>query len=149
MVTNQEHVHVKDIRLDPSTYGQKWIDIHELSASIESEEDMIGKLKAINLIINKIKCSKCRNHALDYLKNHKMKDYKDLKDEKGRLIGIFVYFIEFHNAVSKRINKELKKTLDKELYEQQKKIDDFSMETAFMMYYPKNENDVCSLTCGI
>lgn len=122
-----------DIRSDPKTYGQKWVDIHELSASIKKECDIIPRVDSIKILIDSIKCKKCHDHAHEYLKAHDIKSSYKIKDKKGRLVGVFIYFVEFHNAVNIRLKKDY-----------------LEPETAISMYYPEEDDDdlFCTKTCG-
>ena len=122
----------KDIRADPSTYGQKWIDIHSLAASIETHDDIVHILKSILIIIDNIKCGKCHRHAHEYLKEHSFDKYYSLTDPQGRLVGIFIYFVEFHNIVNQRLGKP-----------------ELSHQEALNMYYSEDEDTgFCTMECG-
>ena len=46
-------------------------------------------------------------HAHDYLMEHPMEPYRDIKDDSGIPCGMFMWSWEFHNAVNERLGKKV------------------------------------------
>lgn len=86
----------------PATFGPgMWTTIHLLAFNATSKNDQLQFIKTMKIIINNIPCHTCRGHAIEYINTHKMEDY--LKDE----YGMFLYTWKFHNAVNKRLGKDI------------------------------------------
>lgn len=119
-----------DPRHDPETYGQKWVDIHSLTAHVDDVNEIPHTLKAIRVIIESIRCETCYQHANSYLKENQTDSYHQMKDEDGRCVGLFKYFHEFHNNVNIRLGKPY-----------------MNYETAQKMYY--EPTNTCDDFCGV
>lgn len=119
--------HTNDNKIsDPKVFGPgMWYSIH-ISAIQLSEDNFITYIKGI---IPKIPCLKCREHAVEYLKNNPIEHFKGIKDNNGEFVGMFKWSWIFHNNVNQRLNY---KVLD--------------WDTAYNMY--TDDSKICSLDCG-
>ena len=103
-----------------------WINDHITSAYIDSDNAENEFIKSFKLRISIFHCQKCRTHATSYILNHRIENYKGMKDNKGRFIGMFVYIWEMHNWVNKRLDKPI-----------------IDLDTAYSMYHEMEECDTC------
>ena len=74
-----------------------WFSIHTLSLNLKLEEFS----NFLHNILKNLECIKCRNHALEYLSNNSLNDYKNQKNKEGEYIGMFKWTWEFHNSANK------------------------------------------------
>ena len=111
---------------DPKIFGPgMWYSIHVSSLQL-GENNYITYVEAL---LNKLPCKKCRDHAMEYLRDNPIENFKSIKDKDGELIGMFKWSWMFHNAVNKRLNKQ---------------IIDFN--TAYNFY--TGAEALCTLNCG-
>lgn len=116
---------------DPKKFGPGiWFLIHHNAALAITQRKKEDFEEFMRDICANLPCLNCRSHCGDYLSSHGMGPYWNKKDENGRDIGLFVWSYEFHNAVNKRLGKPL-----------------YSYDTAYGRYV-RNDNAVCSATCG-
>lgn len=92
--------------VDPKVFGPgTWNVIHRLAIASEDESasgipeacDDYGKV--IYRIFYGLPCAKCRRHSLKYLEKHPIPTNNNKK--------VFMWSVEFHNAVNKRLKKPL------------------------------------------
>lgn len=84
-----------------------WLNDHTTAAYIDSDAAEDEFIRSYKLRISVFPCKKCRQHAMSYIRTHKIENYKRMKDTNGRYIGMFTYTWEFHNAVNKRLEKPI------------------------------------------
>lgn len=103
----------------------QWYCIHT-SAQKLNQKNFIDWLY---IILDSIKCTICRDHALEYIKQNPIELYRDVKNDDGYIVGMFQWTWKFHNAVNSRLNKKI-----------------LDYETAYNMY--SEDNHTCSDMCG-
>lgn len=92
---------------DPKSFGPgAWFTIHTLAHNAQSERDKKSFERDMKIICNGIKCSTCKSHCEQYLKDNPIKDYWNLKDKEDKEVGMFQWTWAFHNAVNKRLGKK-------------------------------------------
>jgi len=118
---------------DPEYIGPgTWNLIHRIAHKARNHKDQVDFIKLVNEICSGFPCLVCRNHALEYIKNHPLEEYLDiLVDVRGEKIsiGLFVWTWKFHNAVNARIKKPI-----------------MSWDTAYNMYL-ESESLICTSKC--
>lgn len=114
---------------EPECFGPgKWDDMHLLSINAITYKEKMDFIRYIRLILSNLRCSSCRDDSLGYLKEHPITDYWD-RVYKGERIGFFLWTVDFHNWVNKKIAKPTIK-----------------IETAYELYkYPLKE--ICEGDC--
>lgn len=116
---------------DPNSFGPgAWLVIHTLAykaTTREKKKSFEGDMKAI---CKGLKCNTCNKHCNAYIKKHPIKDYWNVKNDKGEDIGMFKWSWAFHNAVNVRLGKPV-----------------MDFKTAYHLYSPSEET-VCMEGCG-
>ena len=121
---------------DSNVWGPgMWFNIHMEALAI-SKQSSCSKAKSmidnyieyLNRILPELPCDVCKNHATNYIKENSPEEYRDVKDEEGNYIGMFLWTWIFHNAVSTRLNKPT-----------------LSLETAKNIY---EDGGICTDDCG-
>jgi len=116
---------------DPKSFGPgAWLVIHILAYHAKTNESKRDFEAAMHNICSGLKCNNCKVHCGDYLKNHPIKNYWDVKNKNGVDIGMFKWSWNFHNAVNQRLGKE---TMD--------------FDTAYHLY-SEDSDMVCTKDCG-
>ena len=117
---------------DPAFSGPGlWFALHLMSWEIRTSDDINYTIKFIYDLSRSHPCGNCRAHMTEYLNNNDIYKYKSMKDKNGKLIGMFKYMWEFHNAVNKRLRKE-----------------HYSFEDAVNTYNNLGDSPFCDLSCG-
>jgi hypothetical protein len=52
-----------------------------------------------------MRCEECKTHITEYLKNHPIEYWHNYVNLEGRLVGCFIWSVNFHNAVNTRLGK--------------------------------------------
>lgn len=84
----------------------KWTEYHLKSLECKTEEDEGEFCTWFNLDIKHFICKDCRPHAQDLLRLNPIEKYRGIRDQNGRLIGLFKYTHLFHNLVNRRLGKQ-------------------------------------------
>jgi hypothetical protein len=93
----------------PERFGPgTWWTLSTEAANATTIDLMLQFVVILNLIVTNLPCSKCRNHATEYVKNNPptQAKYFDMKDADGNCIGMAYYMWEFHNTVNARLTTE-------------------------------------------
>ena len=115
-----------EIQNDPTKFGPgMWYSIH--NTALKMGEDFF--IDWIRIILNSIPCLKCRTHSLEYLQNNSLENYRDVHDENGELVGMYIWTWKFHNDVNLRLNKKI-----------------YDYKDSYRMY--TDESLSCSKDCG-
>jgi len=115
---------------DPRSWGVGlWFSIHTYAINAKTDESKKSFMDYMKIICTNIKCDNCRKHATEYLETHPIKDFYNIKNEKGEDIGMFKWTYLFHNAVNSRLGKP-----------------QMDWDTAYSMYSPTSS--VCLQGCG-
>jgi len=82
-----------------------WFKIHMdgIAAVTQSLKDSF--VVNINTLCDGFKCKHCQPHFRKYISMYPIENYFNIKDKKGRDIGVFQWTWEFHNAVNLRLGK--------------------------------------------
>jgi len=79
-----------------------WFSIHTLAADVNDEPYKWKFFEYyMKLMQRKMKCSNCKGHFGNYLSSHPFDKYYKIKN------GAYIYTHEFHNAVNKRLGKNI------------------------------------------
>ena len=110
-----------------------WYMIH-FTAKKAGETGYTGKTKFVSLMSDlreNFPCLTCRKHIGEYIDSHPF-DAMWVRNHPGtqKDIGLFLWSVEFHNTVNKRLGKPV-----------------LTEDQAFDLYYNEN-NTLCSLDCG-
>lgn len=105
-----------------------WWTIHVTALNADTVEKMKKYMEYINLILPKLPCDTCREHATTYLSQNPIEKYMHIKDDEGNNTGMFKWSWVFHNAVNARLEKQ---------------IVDYYTATQFYL-----DSEVCTLSCG-
>jgi hypothetical protein len=106
-----------------------WVAIHTLAKGATTYEKKKAFVDYMNGLRLSFPCSVCRKHLNTYLDTHSFDSYwKKIDPTTGEDVGLFVFSVEFHNAVNIRLGKPV-----------------MDIETAKALYSP--DNDVCALDC--
>lgn len=93
----------------PETFGPGlWFSIHLLALNAEDANSKKYFIKYIQMLCDNIKCSKCKNHLIDYVEKNPPEDCWGITpkiDEKTKCTGMFYWSWKFHNAVNLRLDK--------------------------------------------
>lgn len=119
---------------DPAYSGPGiWHCMHTKASRVNNYNDMVDSIKTIELIIDSLKCSKCKHHATEYNTNHPVRNCLDCKhtNHKGGLERcVFDWTVQFHNAVNHRLGKVI-----------------ISPDVAWS-FYSDSGFEVCNTDCG-
>lgn len=114
---------------DPKVVGPGvWWLVHTYAKDSIDTQKIKKFIDFMNFLRENFSCKNCRKHINQYMDLHPFDDLKNLKNQEGRLIGMFKWSWLFHNAVNTRIGKPY-----------------IEWETAVNMFY--NETEVCSKNC--
>jgi len=115
---------------DPKNVGPGiWYLIHCKARDAVNEPKKLEFRQEMAWICSNMRCEVCHKHCLEYIDQHPMDPYWNLRDSKNREIGLFKWVWAFHNAVNNRLGKPL-----------------VEWKTAFDMYY--DQVATCTTTCG-
>ena len=128
-----EQTEFKD-HTDPEYVGPgTWNSIHRMAFSAKTKEQQNCFISMMNEICNGFPCLNCRYHCSEYIRNHPMEEYLEMKVEVNNEtlpLGLFLWSWKFHNAVNSRLKKPI-----------------MSWDTAYNIY-SDNNNLVCSKSCS-
>lgn len=82
-----------------------WFTLHVYALDADTYEKIINFIYYVKLLLPKLPCDKCREHALQYLENNPIENYFYVKDNEGIRRGMFKWTWTFHNAVNTRLGK--------------------------------------------
>src|SRR5438067_1119365 len=78
-----------DFPTDPKKFGPGvWFSIHLSAVNATEDDDIKYFIKQIKLLIQKLPCNDCSNHAIEYMKNNPIEQFIELKDSEGNKIGM-------------------------------------------------------------
>ena len=121
---------------DPSYIGPgTWNVIHRQAwraRTLETQQVFIDFMKDV---CSQFPCIMCRGHCSEYINNHPLEAYVDVKVHMNGQklgLGLFIWTWKFHNAVNTRLRKPM-----------------MSWDTAYSLYsdLQDSNNLVCSKTC--
>jgi len=75
-----------------------WFGFHVTSLETRDISTQLNTIRNIKLMLNKLRCLKCRGHAQEYIK---------LDPPELSKYRLFEWTIDFHNSVNERLGKEL------------------------------------------
>ncbi len=103
---NREGVNTTQLNY-PDQFGPGlWFSIHITAKNSVTLAEKKQFITWITQIVESIKCTECRGHAVEYVKTHPLEPYFDLtEDETGLDIGMFKWTWTFHNTVNFRLQK--------------------------------------------
>jgi hypothetical protein len=78
-----------------------WFKIHLDALNLESKEEQLFFIKQLRKIVESLPCGDCRQHATKYVEQNPPEKYLGLVD------GLFIFTVEFHNFVNKRLKKPI------------------------------------------
>lgn len=90
---------------DPTKLSGLWFKIHIDAAHAVTDELKRSFEININHTCDNFKCKKCQPHFRKFIDTHPFFKYWNIKDEKGRDIGMFQWSWELHNQVNRFLNK--------------------------------------------
>jgi hypothetical protein len=91
---------------DPQKIGIGiWISIHFKAKHAIDDVTKKEFIEYMHMWSEEFPCGTCRGHIQEYLRDHPFEPYMNLKDDKGRDIGMFRWSWLFHNAVNLRLHK--------------------------------------------
>jgi len=115
---------------DPKVIGPgAWSVIHAQAIRAKTPERKRAFITLMKEICDDFKCRECGGHCSEYIKNHPMEDYLEVKSASGEDIGLFKWSWMFHNAVNARLGKGM-----------------MDYETAYGLY--AGTSQVCFDGCG-
>ncbi len=82
-----------------------WFAIHTYAANAITPERKTAFIDFMNITAYNIKCEVCRQHAIEYIRDHPPTQMFNLQNPDGQDIGLFKWTWIFHNAVNRRIGK--------------------------------------------
>lgn len=101
-----------------------WLAIHLMASNIKNDLDKTAFIKFMKILASNLPCPACRQHMTQYLIDNPLEIHFDVDD------GFFIYSINFHNYVNRRLGKPLME------YEEAVAI------------YRKEPDQVCTINCG-
>lgn len=107
-----------------------WFTIHLMAYHATDPLKKQQFMEYMRMVVDNLKCEKCRMHAKRYLEEHPMEPYLNLKNMAGQDIGLFKWTWIFHNAVNSRLGKPI-----------------LDWDTAYAMY-SSPDFLVCKGSCG-
>jgi hypothetical protein len=84
---------------------KSWNTIHIKARNANTPEKKQEFIRYINYLATHFPCPQCVNHIKEYLVQHPIESYLNVKDGNGKDIGLFKWSWEFHNAVNRRLGK--------------------------------------------
>lgn len=91
---------------DPRIIGPGiWIHIHIKAKNATTPEKKEEFMNDMYMYYNEFPCLNCRKHIREYMDEHPFSPFIELKNNKGREIGMFKWSWMFHNAVNIRLYK--------------------------------------------
>ena len=92
---------------DPSVFGPPlWFSLHNASAYYPAKASTLHAERMKHVILGipvLIPCETCKEHATNYIEQHKHKLIDICKTKKD----LFEFFVDFHNFVNKRLGKKV------------------------------------------
>ena len=89
----------------PEIWGPKlWFTLHNTASYYPDNPSPICRQRMKHLILSvplMTTCEKCSDHATDYIQQH----LHILDDIVSSRYSLFKFFVDFHNAVNRRLNK--------------------------------------------
>lgn len=91
---------------DPSVWGPGvWMTLHILGFHSNTQDKFKSFIETLNIIISNLPCSKCRDHAMLFIKNTNYNSYLNMRAPNGKLLGPFRYICDMHNNANVLLNK--------------------------------------------
>ena len=107
-----------------------WFTIHLMAKNATTKELKDAFIVFMELLREYFPCKKCRKHINEYLNKNPIRDFYNIKDNKGNDIGMFKYTWLFHNTVNTRLDKQY-----------------IDWDTAWAMY-DDTDISVCNIGCN-
>jgi hypothetical protein len=82
-----------------------WFKIHTDAVAAITDTLKESFIVNINALCDGFKCLHCKPHFRKFIDDNPIKNYFNIKDRKGRDIGIFQWTWELHNSVNLRLGK--------------------------------------------
>jgi hypothetical protein len=83
--------------MDPGTWGPyAWKTLHAIAAHCDTANERDIFVKYVESLKDALPCKTCRAHMTEYLKDHPIP-----------VDSFFRYTVDFHNAVNRRLNKDI------------------------------------------
>lgn len=96
-----------ELSFDRTKTGEgMWFVLHMAAKQATTEEKKRFFLALLTFYTEHHHCGTCRNHMIEYVSEHPVKDYWNIKDDKGQEIGLFAWTFQFHNTVNDRLGKK-------------------------------------------
>ena len=93
--------------LQPKNYASYWVLIHKKAFKAVTMERKIKYEQFVHELVEELECNHCREDAMKYLRDHPIRSFFGIKDEKsGADIGCFKHSWLFHNHVNKKTGKK-------------------------------------------
>jgi hypothetical protein len=93
----------REYNIPPDVWGPlQWKSLHYSASGYEENPNaIVQKLMRdrINALPIEIPCASCRSHCLEYIEKSNLNDVVKSRN------NLFEFFVNFHNAVNKRLNK--------------------------------------------
>lgn len=82
-----------------------WINDHITALGAQTEAEETTFIAQYIRRLENFPCGVCRPHAVAYLASLDIETYRNRFTKDGVRIGMFLYTVEFHNAVNIRLGK--------------------------------------------
>lgn len=83
-----------------------WHVLHKLGLEAQDENEITCYIWMVYRTIETLDCS-CKHHAIEYAQNNPPELFRNIIDDEGKQIGMFLWSFLFHNNVNLRLNKPL------------------------------------------
>lgn len=93
---------------DPKVFGPGcWFSIHTAAFNAGNQGAKVAFVTLMKDLADKLPCIECRGHCKGYISKNPIESYWNTTDSKGRQIGLFLWTVNFHNAVNARLRKKV------------------------------------------
>ncbi len=93
--------------INPKSYGAYWVAMHKKAFKAVTLDKKLRYEQFVHDLIEELECNHCREDALKYLREHPIRTFFNVKDEKsGSDIGCFKHSWLFHNHVNRKLGKK-------------------------------------------
>ena len=95
-----------ELMSDPVRIGPGiWFNIHMKAKKATDEKGKKEFIDDMYMYYDEFPCGNCREHIQEYMNTHSFEPFMNMKNDKGREIGMFKWAWMFHNAVNTRLKK--------------------------------------------
>lgn len=84
-----------------------WYIIHKSAYDLKRLDCQDAIIERIKKLVAIFPCEECSSDGLNYIKQNPIERYKNVVDPSGKIVGLFMWTVTFHNYVNEKLKKQI------------------------------------------